>query len=66
MDIIRLTVKIDRDWDEWVVLVYINNVLDEGACHHTDDRQDAIDTRDHMASWYRDNGDCQVSYAGCK
>jgi len=46
--VVRMNVKYDNNWEEYVVQVFINGILDDDKSYHTDDGDDAISTMHTM------------------
>ena len=46
---VRITVKKDREFDEWVAVYYLNGKRDEGKTYYGEDKADAVATAKLMA-----------------
>ena len=53
---VKISVVRKVETDEWVAKVYINGKYNEDATYYTDDKEDAITTKDHMLKSYEEKG----------
>lgn len=56
----------DLEWEEYIIKVYINGKEDEPSSYHSmgitkDDKQDALDTLDHMSKNFKIPSRCKKS-----
>jgi hypothetical protein len=53
---VYLRMKFNRNWNEWIIAVYINGKYNEMQSYYTDDKEDAIGTMFQMKKQYANQG----------